>query len=305
MPVERLTAEAGRLDTVLARLTGLPRAEIQRSIAAGCVSVDETQRTKSFVLIGGERLTFVREDTGEIAAEGPPVPIRYEDDSLAVVAKPAGVVTHPTQRRRTGSLVGRLRGMGMPLAPAGGTFRPGIVHRLDVGTSGLLVVAKTDDAFVALTVMFRRHDVERRYLALVRGRVDHDAFAVEAALGRRAARIVVDVARGRGAETRFEVRERFPRSSFLEAAPQTGRTHQIRVHLAAIGHPILGDRAYGGLGEDARRIGLTRPFLHAWRIAFSHPLTGERIDLEEPLPADLARALEAVRDDERRIHLRP
>jgi 23S rRNA pseudouridine1911/1915/1917 synthase len=187
--------------------------------------------------------------------------------------------------------VNRLLGMGIPLAPAGGPLRPGIVHRLDAGTSGLMVVAKTDDAYATLRSLFRAHVVHRAYLTLVRGTVANDAFAVDAPLGRRAAKIVVDATEGRRAETRFEVKERLGRATLLEAHPRTGRTHQIRVHLAAIGHPILGDRRYGGGGDDARRAGLDRPFLHAWRLSFVHPLTGARIELEENLPEDLASAL--------------
>ena len=305
MSVERFAAAPGRLDVVLAGLTGLPRADVQRAIATGRVVVDGQMRAKSFGLVGGEELEFDREVEQPIAPEGPPVPIRFEDGSLAVVVKPAGLVTHPTQRRRSGTLVNRLLGMRMMLAPAGGRLRPGIVHRLDVGTSGLMFVAKTDEAYAALSAMFRHHDVERRYLALVRGRVDHDAFAVEAALERRAARIVVDADRGRHAETGFEVRERFANATMLEAAPRTGRTHQIRVHLASIGHPILGDRAYGGVGDDSRRIASDRPFLHAWRIAFVHPLTEESIHLEEPLPPELEHVLTILRAAESRSDLRP
>jgi 23S rRNA pseudouridine1911/1915/1917 synthase len=145
--------------------------------------------------------------------------------------------------------------------------------------------------------MMRRHEVERRYLALVRGRPDHDAFTVEAPLGRRAARVVVDRVQGREASTGFEVRERLERTTLLEAIPRTGRTHQIRVHLQAAGHPIVGDRAYGGAGDEARALGLTRPFLHAWRLVFDHPISGERIDVTEPLPADLAAALGLARGD--------
>jgi 23S rRNA pseudouridine1911/1915/1917 synthase len=191
--------------------------------------------------------------------------------------------------------VNRLLGMGVPLAPAGGPLRPGIVHRLDAGTSGLLVVAKSDETYRALRGLFRSHDVDRRYLALVRGAVDHDVFSVDAPLGRRAARIVVDANEGRRAETRFDVRERLPAATLLEAAPATGRTHQIRVHLASIGHPILGDRTYGGGGDDARRLGLERPFLHAFRLSFEHPLTGADLRLEEPLPDDLEEGLRRAR----------
>jgi 23S rRNA pseudouridine1911/1915/1917 synthase len=284
-------AEEGRLDAVVARLSGLPRADVQRAIAAGRVLVDGQRRSKSFRLSGGERLDIDVGGGEPLPAEGPPVPIRYEDEHLAVVAKPAGLVTHPTASRRGGTLVNRLLGMGIPLAPAGGVLRPGIVHRLDAGTSGLLVVAKTDEAYAILRERFRRHDVERRYLALVRGVVAHDTFAVDAPLGRRAARIVVDPTGGRRAETRFEVREHLAATTLLMAAPRTGRTHQIRVHLASIGHPIVGDRAYGGAGDVARSLGLDRPFLHAWRLTLAHPLGSGTIELEDPLPDDLAEAL--------------
>jgi 23S rRNA pseudouridine1911/1915/1917 synthase len=286
-----LAAEPGRLDVVVARLTGAPRADVQRAIAAGAVLVDGETRPKSFHLAGGERLTVALLTDEPLAPEGPPVPIRFEDEHLAVLAKPPGVLTHPSASRRRGTLVNRLLGMGIPLAPAGGDLRPGIVHRLDAGTSGLIVVAKTDPAFAVLRERFRLHEVERRYLALVRGAIATETFAVEAPLGRRAARIVVDPTEGRHAETRFEVRRRLPRATLLEAAPTTGRTHQIRVHLAAVGHPILGDRRYGGGLQDARALGLERPFLHSWRIRLEHPITGRPIRVEEPLPEDLRRAL--------------
>lgn len=286
-----LTAEAGRLDAVVARLTGRARGDVERAIAAGLVEVDGERRPKAFRLRGGERITVAFQADEPLRAEGPAVPIRYEDEHLAVVVKPAGMVTHPTAGRRGGTLVNALLGMGVPLAPAGGELRPGIVHRLDAGTSGLLVVAKTDEAYAALRSLFREHRVERRYLALVRGDVGSDAFAVDAPLGRRAARVVVDATEGRRAETAFEVRERFGRATLLEASPRTGRTHQIRVHLAAVGHPILGDRSYGGAGEDARGLDLTRPFLHAWRLSLEHPITGVPLEIEEPLPDDLSSAL--------------
>ena len=295
MTADRILAEAGRLDAVVARITGVSRADVQRSIAAGRVRVNGAVRPKSYLLAGGERIDVELDPTKALAAEGPPVPVRFEDGDLLIVAKPAGIVTHPTDRRRTGTLVNRLVGMGMPLSTVGGSLRPGIVHRLDAGTSGLMIVAKTDAAHEALAAMFKGHEVERRYLTLVRGTVDHDAFAVDAALGRQAARIVVDQVGGRPAETTFEVRERFDAATLLEATPRTGRTHQIRVHLSAIGHPIVGDRTYGGVGDLSRQIGLDRPFLHSWSIAFRHPITGQRIDRDEGLPADLERALGRLR----------
>ncbi len=296
MSAETFVGEAGRLDAVIARLSGATRADVQRAIADGRVLVDGEVRPKSFRLRGGERLEVAMRAREPLVADGPAVPVRFEDTHLLVIAKPAGMITHPTELRRTGTLVNRLLGMGIALSGAGGTLRPGIVHRLDAGTSGLMLVAKTDEAHEALSGMMRRHEVDRRYLALVRGLVEHDTFAVDAPLGRRAERIVVDHSEGRPAETGFEVRERLARATLLEAAPRTGRTHQIRVHLRAIGHPILGDRAYGGGGDDATALGLDRPFLHSWRIAFDHPLTGERVEIEEPLPDDLRDALQRARD---------
>jgi 23S rRNA pseudouridine1911/1915/1917 synthase len=291
-------ADPGRLDAVVAQRLGVTRAEAQRAIASGGVTVDGAPRPKSFRLTGGERVEVDRSASSGLAPEGPPVDVRYRDDHLLVVSKPAGLPTHPTENRRTGTLVNRLLGMQVPLASRGGPLRPGIVHRLDAGTSGLLVVASEDATHDSLSAMFERHDVERRYLALVRGAVAHERFEVDAPLGRRGARIRVDATAGRAAATAFEVRERFERSTLLEAAPRTGRTHQIRVHLAAVGHPILGDARYGGGGEQAGALGLRRPFLHAWRIAFDHPATGGRIELEEPLPPDLVEALRRVRRED-------
>lgn len=296
---ETFEAGPGRLDAVVAARLGIPRADVQRAIAAGAVTVDGRARTKAHRLAGGERIQVDEAAATELAPEGPPLDLAWRDEHLVVVRKPAGPPTHPTENRRTGTIVNRLLGMGIPLAPRGGALRPGIVHRLDAGTSGLLVVASDDRTHEALAAMFRRHDIERRYLALVRGSVANDRFEVDAPLGRSGARVRVDATGGRRAATAFEVRERLDRTTLLEATPRTGRTHQIRVHLSAVGHPILGDRRYGGGGEDARALGLERPFLHAWRIAFDHPITGERIELEDPLPPQLAEALRRGGREER------
>jgi 23S rRNA pseudouridine1911/1915/1917 synthase len=290
-------AGPGRLDAVVAERLGIARADAQRAIAAGAVTVDDEVRPKSFRLAGGERVAVDLSPVVDIAAEGPPVEVRYADPHLTVVSKPAGVPTHPTEGRRSGTLVNRLLGMGIPLARRGGPLRPGIVHRLDAGTSGLIVVASDDATHEALSSLFKAHGTERRYLALVRGPPPHDRFEVEAPLARRGASIRVHATAGRSAATAFEVRERFGRAALLEAAPRTGRTHQIRVHLASVGHPILGDARYGGGGEDARTLGLRRPFLHSWRLALDHPVTGERLDLEDPLPRDLEEVLRRVRGE--------
>jgi 23S rRNA pseudouridine1911/1915/1917 synthase len=289
------TAVAGRLDAVVAARLEVPRAEVQRAIAQGRVTVDGKLRPKSFRLSGGEAVEADMSGPGELPAEPGPLDVLFEDSHLMILSKPAGLVTHPTGSKRSGTLVNRLLGLGIALSPAGGEDRPGIVHRLDAGTSGAMVVAKDDQTHAALSAMFRRHSVERRYLALVRGGVEHEDFLIEAPLVRERARIRVRTATGRRAATEVHVRERFARATLVEARPRTGRTHQIRVHLAAAGHPVLGDRAYGGGGDDAARMGLSRPFLHSWRIAFDHPVTGERIDVEDPLPSDLQEALRRAR----------
>ncbi|MGH2740673.1 MAG: RluA family pseudouridine synthase [Actinomycetota bacterium] len=291
----RATATPGRLDAVLAAAASIPRADVQRAIGEGRVRVDGVPRPKSFRLQGGERIEADLESIVPLAPEPGGVRVRYEDERLLVVVKPAGVLTHPTARRREGTLVNRLLGMGLPLASAAGAERPGIVHRLDAGTSGLLVVAKDDAAYRALVRMFGERLVHREYLALVRGVMANDAFEVEAPLGKRGARVVVTPVTGAESATEFETLERFARSTLVLARPRTGRTHQIRVHLASIGHPILGDRPYGGWGEDARALGLERPFLHACRLKFEHPMSRRPIDVLEPLPQDLERVLNRLR----------
>jgi 23S rRNA pseudouridine1911/1915/1917 synthase len=289
------TAHPGRLDVEVARRLGVPRADVQRAIAEGLVLVEGRPRPKSHRLAGGEHVEARIPGPGDLRPEPDLLPILHQDDHLLVLSKPAGLVTHPTAARRTGTLVNRLLALGVPLSGLGGEDRPGIVHRLDAGTSGLMVVARDDATHAALADMFRRHQIDRRYLAMVRGGVEHDRFLIEAALERRRARIRVGSGTGRAAATEVEVRERLGRRTLVEARPKTGRTHQIRVHLSAIGHPVLGDRAYGGGGADAAALGLSRPFLHSWRIAFDHPITGERVELEDPLPDDLAEALGLAR----------
>jgi 23S rRNA pseudouridine1911/1915/1917 synthase len=296
--VERasFTADPGRLDVVVARRLGATRADVQRAIARGLVQVDGLPRPKSHRLAGGEQVEARIAGPGDLEPETGEIRVPYQDDDLLVVSKPAGLVTHPTASRRSGTVVNRLLAMGIPLSRMGGEDRPGIVHRLDAGTSGLMVVAKDDATHAVLADMFRRHEVDRRYLALVRGTVEPERFLVEAALERRGARIRVGVVAGKRAATEVEVRERLGRRTLVEARPRTGRTHQIRVHLSVIGHPILGDRAYGGGGDDAKSLGLTRPFHHSRRLSFDHPMTGKRIEVEDPLPEDLAEALRRARE---------
>jgi 23S rRNA pseudouridine1911/1915/1917 synthase len=217
--------------------------------------------------------------------------IVHLDESLAVVDKPAGLVVHPAPSHSGPTLVSELEEV---LGGGGDPERPGIVHRLDKGTSGLLVVARTDEAHAALQAQVRRREVDRIYLALAGGRLRSRTGTIDAPIGRASRqrhRMAVSGAASREARTHFTVLELLSEESYVEARLETGRTHQIRAHFAAIGHPLSGDPTYGG----AVRYGLERQFLHAHRLAFSHPSSGERLEFASELPADLATALEAAR----------
>ena len=216
--------------------------------------------------------------------------IVHIDEALAVVDKPAGMVVHPAPSHHGPTMVDELS----EILGGGEPERPGIVHRLDKGTSGLMLVARTDDALAALQLAVRERRVERAYLALAAGRLASRTGTIDAPIGRAVRqrhRMAVSGAASREARTHFEVIELLPEETYLEATLETGRTHQIRAHMAAIGHPLIGDPTYGG----AEKHGLTRPFLHSHRIAFTHPVDGQPLGFDSPLPADLAAALEAAR----------
>jgi 23S rRNA pseudouridine1911/1915/1917 synthase len=272
----------------------LSRAAAQRLIEEGAVSVDGRRRPKSHRLARGEVVTLRQERPAPTApADGEPRLV-YEDDHLLVVEKPAGLLTHPAPGRRGPTLAEALAGRG-----AGGDEpeRAGIVHRLDRDTSGLLAVARSPAVHAALRQMLRRREIARVYLALVQGQPDANSGTIDAALGRdRLRRTVVSTRtdRARAAVTHFRVLERLARTALLELRLETGRTHQIRAHLAAIGHPICGDARYGGRA-CGQRLGLERQFLHAAILMFRHPVTGEEIRCESKPPVDLCCALDAAR----------
>jgi 23S rRNA pseudouridine1911/1915/1917 synthase len=258
------------------------------------VLVDGEPRPKNHRVAAGERIAVESAGGGEEPAAAPAFEIVYEDPDLLVVDKPAGLVTHPAAGHRGPTLAEALRGTA-----AGGPDpeRAGIVHRLDRDTSGLLVVAKTEQAYGALVDQLRARDVRREYLALVAGHPEAQSGTIDAPLGRdRARRTVVSTRsdRPREAVTRFEVIERLPATTLLRVHLETGRTHQIRAHLAAIGHPVCGDPQYGGR-PCGRELGLERQFLLAERLMFSHPRSREPVVCESKPPVDLRRALDAAR----------
>ncbi len=251
--------------------------------------MDGESKPKSHRLAGGEELSFEPPpaEPAELEPEELPLRIAFEDEHLLVVDKPAGIVVHPAPGHASGTLVhglvGRVAGGDVPQ-------RPGIVHRLDRDTSGLLVVARSEEAYRGLRNLVRRRELDRRYKALVRGRPQSWRGRIEAPIGRdrhEPRRVSLDTDTPREAVTHFEVERLLDRHALLDVRLETGRTHQIRVHLAAIGLPVVGDPIYGVPDPE-----LKRQFLHAWRLAFPHPVTGEPVEAESPLPADLQSALE-------------
>jgi 23S rRNA pseudouridine1911/1915/1917 synthase len=292
MPLQLVVpAEAAgeRLDRFLASLPEVgSRAAAERLVEEGAALVDGSRRPKSHRLEGGEELELEVRDPGTrsvLQAEELPLRIAYEDEHILVVDKPAGIVVHPSPGHATGTMVHGLLGR----TAGGEDERPGIVHRLDRDTSGLLVVARTEQAYERLQELVRNRELERRYKALVRGRPRSWRGRIEAPIGRDRhdpTRQSLDTDTPREAVTHFEVERLLERHALLDIRLETGRTHQIRVHLAAIGLPVVGDPIYGVADEQ-----LKRQFLHAWRLAFPHPVTGDPVEVESPLPPELQSAL--------------
>jgi 23S rRNA pseudouridine1911/1915/1917 synthase len=281
-------AAGTRLDRFLAGLEEVgTRAAAERLVAEASVTVDGAVRPKSHRLEGGEEVVF--EPPVVVAVEPEPihVPVAFEDEHLLVVDKPAGLVVHPGAGRATGTLVQALAGR---VAGGDDPERPGIVHRLDRNTSGLMVVARTQEAYELLAAMVRARELRRTYLALVQGRPRSRRGTIEAPIGRDRfdpLRQSLDSETPRDATTHFELERLLDDRALLRVTLETGRMHQIRVHLAAIGLPVAGDPVYG-VADDP----LARQFLHAAELAFDHPVTADRLELRSPLPADLQRFLD-------------
>jgi len=284
-----------RLDVFLSRaVAGLSRSQARRLIDDGLVTVDDAAERPSYRLPAGARITATIPPTEEAepAAERIPLTVIYQDEDVIVVDKPPGLTVHPAPGHPAGTLVNALLALDPELAGVGDKLRPGIVHRLDRDTSGLLVVARNERARAGLTRQLKQREVSKTYLALVQGVPKPPQGTIEAPIGRhpRNRKKMAVVAGGREAETRYRVREEIDGFALLEVEPVTGRTHQIRVHLAAIGHPVVGDATYGKRSEI-----VGRQFLHAWRLAFDLPSSGRRVEFESPLPADLRAALARLR----------
>ena len=294
-----------RVDRVVSLLTGMPRSKVAALVAEGLVQVDGSAASRAQRLEEGQVVELADELVSDAHA-GLAEPLEpdgsvefvvvHEDESLVVIDKPAGLVVHPGAGHASGTLVHGLLARYPEVAEVGDPARPGLVHRLDKGTSGLMVVARSAPAYDALTSQVRARSMSRRYLALVWGLVEADRGVIDAPIGRsdRTPLRQAVSSGGREARTRYEVRGRWtgPHRSLVECYLDTGRMHQIRVHLAAIGHPLVGDPGYRGARQGfGERLG--RPFLHAWRLGFRHPASNRPVSFASALPADLKVLLRA------------
>ncbi|MBM4274675.1 MAG: RluA family pseudouridine synthase [Deltaproteobacteria bacterium] len=295
-------SESGpRLDQYLARRLGWSRARLQKLLKSGLVTLNGRPAAASHRVRAGEALqvTLLPPEPSSLIPEALPLDVVYEDRDLIVVNKPPSLVVHPAPGHRGGTLLNALLAHCPELKEMGDVSRPGLVHRLDKDTSGLLVAAKTELAHQALVRQFQEREVRKRYLALVWGRLPQKSGRIEGIVGRHPTqrqKMSVHSRRGKEAVTLWQVVREFPGPlTLVELTPQTGRTHQLRVHLASLGHPVLGDATYGGgvsrLKAAPPRLSPLRPLvrrqlLHAWRLGFTHPRSGEELNWEAPLPED-------------------
>ncbi len=283
-----------RLDRYLtAFLPEISRTAIQQLIADGQILVNEKKSKAGYALRSGDSIAILAtspvSDLSHLEPLSIPLDIVYEDDDLLVINKPAGLVVHPAPGHKDDTLVNALLARYPELRQVGSEERPGIVHRLDRDTSGLMIVAKNARAHAALVEQMKRHEIIKRYLALVEGNIALDQGSIDAPIGRNPRnrqQMAITAIGSREARTHFRVLERFNRHTLLLLQLETGRTHQIRLHLKAIGHPVLGDPVYGS-GNVLKRMPLQRQFLHAYQLSFTHPITGKHLELEAPLPPEL------------------
>lgn len=291
-----------RADAAVARLAGLSRTVVGKLLTSGEVTSDGRALGKSDKLAQGRVVTVLMPLDTDLAQITPEIVAGFEviycDDDIVVVDKPAGVAAHPSPGWKGPTVVSALAGAGVSVSTSGAAERQGIVHRLDVGTSGLMVVARTERAYTALKRAFKQRTVEKVYHTVVQGLPDPLEGTIDAPIGRHPGHewrfAVIDD--GRDSVTHYETLEAFGRATLVEVHLETGRTHQIRVHFSALRHPCCGDLTYGADPALSAGLGLTRQWLHARRLGFEHPATGESVSFESPYPQDLDYALETLRD---------
>ena len=295
--------EGERLDAALARMFGLSRTKAAELVSGGSVTLDGSTAAKSDRVSGGAWLEVdipsAAPQTQPAAEPVPGMRVLLDDDDVVVVDKPVGVAAHPSPGWTGPTVVGGLAAAGYRISTSGAAERQGVVHRLDVGTSGVMVVAKSERAYTLLKRAFKDRTVEKTYHALVQGHPDPSRGTIDAPIDRHPRHdwkwaVVAD---GKPSVTHYDTLEAFRAASLLEIRLETGRTHQIRVHMAAVRHPCVGDLTYGADPALARHLGLERQWLHAVRLGFEHPGTGEWVEVSSPYPDDLAAALARVRED--------
>jgi 23S rRNA pseudouridine1911/1915/1917 synthase len=290
-----------RLDQAISRIFGLSRTAAAALAEAGDASVDGIPRPKSDKVSAGSWLEVTLPPSpAALTVEPRPVPgltVIYSDDDFVVVDKPFGVAAHASPGWTGPTVVGGLAAMGHTIATSGAAERQGVVHRLDVGTTGVMVVTKSEYAYSVLKRAFRAREVDKRYSAVVQGHLDPLRGTIDAPIDRHPSHDYkwAVVSGGRPSITHYDTMEAFPAASLVDVRLETGRTHQIRVHFAALRHPCVGDLTYGADPTLAARLGLHRQWLHARSLGFVHPATGERVEFTSEYPADLAAALEALR----------
>ncbi len=315
MPVLTFTAteseERRRLDTVIAtRFSALSRSYAGRLIRAGHVTVNGLAKKSGYVTRCGDVIRADIPPPQPITCKPEPIPLSviYEDADLIVLNKPSGLVVHPAPGHKRGTLVNGLLYHCQDLKGIGGELRPGIVHRLDKDTSGTMVAAKNDMAHAGLSLQFKKRQVQKQYQALVCGAMKESTGVIRLPIGRHPTdrkKMSTKSRRSRPTETRWKVKETFFGATLLEVELKTGRTHQVRVHFSATGHPVVGDAKYGGkkkwkdlVSQEIRDIlkSVPRQMLHAWRLRFEHPRTGESMGFESPLPEDMASVIESLKE---------
>lgn len=293
-----------RLDVLSARLFGITRSQAQKAIQQGAILISGVQSTPNYRIRLNDVISYAEPEAQNdelLVPEKIPLKILYRDDALVVIDKPAGLVVYPAAGHRSGTLMNALAYSCPKLATVGGPLRPGVVHRLDKDTSGVMVVALDDTAYYHLVEQFRERTINRRYRTLVFNPVKGETGEIALDIGRSTAdrkKMSTRTQSGKEAVTRWRVLERFQDATLIEAKLGTGRTHQIRVHFAAIGHPVLGDEVYGRktlLERGRKKIAFHRQMLHAEILGFTHPITGEYLEFTSPLPEDMEKAITELR----------
>lgn len=291
-----------RLDAAIARMLGFSRTKAAELIDAGDVLLDDVVTDKATRVSSGSLLEITIPAPSapvQIVAETiPGLQVLFDDDDVVVIDKPVGIAAHPSPGWTGPTVIGGLAGLGYRISTSGAAERQGVVHRLDVGTTGVMVVAKSERAYTSLKDQFKTRTVEKIYHALVQGHPDPSSGTIDAPIDRHPSHDYkwAVVQGGKPSVTHYDTIEAFPHASLLEIHLETGRTHQIRVHMSALRHPCVGDAMYGADPTLTKKLGLNRQWLHARRLAFTHPSSGQRVTVESPYPADLAIALERIRE---------